>query len=184
MSRGLGDTCQWPQAGVPMYYPACTGTAPQLAQPAPSSSGPVQVTPGVLQFSNLTGASNSALAVGDRWQLRITGATPGQPVKVVGGKNGANDPMDAGATDGQGNFSMNGQATSDQIGTWREAWTVGGVPAGSLTFTIAGAPPAKTPAPGAGVPLGTAPAVTVGFDAMGLLLIGGGLIGLFLLTRR
>lgn len=33
--RGLGDgTCQWPQPGVPMVYPPCTGTG-QTSQPDP-----------------------------------------------------------------------------------------------------------------------------------------------------
>jgi hypothetical protein len=98
---------------------------------------------GQLSFS--TSRGGTSLQVGDTWTIRITGATPGSPVTVVGGKNGARDSNVMGSTDGSGNFSLSGTLTADQVGTWSESWSVGGASSGSFSFTVAAGAPATTP---------------------------------------
>lgn len=95
------------------------------------------------QVSFTTSRGGTALQVGDTWTLRITGASPNSVVAVNGGKNGAAVISQMGSTDSSGSFSLSGQITSDQVGSWSEYWTVGGAPSGSFSFTVA---PATTPA--------------------------------------
>jgi hypothetical protein len=114
-----------PVSGVPVYTGPPLGTTP-----APPT------TPSSLKFTNLTSGNNSKLAVGDRWQIQITGAARNAPVSVKGGQNGAQDTTPMGSTDSSGNWMSNGQISGDQIGSWTEAWTVGGQPVGQFAFTV------------------------------------------------
>jgi hypothetical protein len=49
-----------------------------------------------------------------------------------------------GTTDANGNFSLSGTIDSSQIGSWYEAWTVGGLASGTITFTVAATPAAQS----------------------------------------
>ncbi len=116
-----------PVSGVPVYTGGpLPGMPPAPHPPAPSS----------LKFTNLTSGNASQLKVGDRWQIQITGAIPNGAVSVTGGQNGAHDTTPMGNADASGNWSSNGQITADQIGSWTEAWTVGGQPVGQFQFTV------------------------------------------------
>jgi hypothetical protein len=129
-----------PVSGVPVY------TGPSLT---PASS-PASTGAASLKFTNLTSGNASKLAVGDRWQIQITNAARNAPVSVKGGQNGAQDTTPMGSTDSAGNWTSNGQIEAGQIGSWTEAWTVGGQPVGNFAFTVvpASAPgTSTTPAP-------------------------------------
>jgi hypothetical protein len=112
----------------------------------------VQVTPVLaftviarptLQFTNLTGASNTALRVGDAWKIIITGA-PNQPVTMTGTFNGVPTGGTMGSTDAGGTYSLSGAMGSGVVGTWIETWYVGGVAAiAPLSFTVTSSEPAK-----------------------------------------
>lgn len=180
-----------------MYYPPCDpaampGTAPPVfpvqTQAPGSPAIPVALKQGALSFTNLTTGNAQRFAVGDRWQVRITGANPNTSVAVQGGKNGAQDIATVGTTDGQGNFALNGQITSDQIGSWSESWYAGGgTPAGTVNFTVVGSGAATqtsptTPTPTPRVP--ATPGTTIGgFDSQ-TLLIGGAILIAVLLMRK
>ena len=97
---------------------------------APAASG------GRVAFTSSRGSN--ALQVGDTWLVSITGATPGQPVMATAA--GSTTPM--GTTDSSGSFSLAGTASTADAGAWNESWSVGGVPSGSFSFTVA---PAVTP---------------------------------------
>jgi hypothetical protein len=124
-----------PVSGVPVY------TGPSLTPASTPSGGAAS-----LKFTNLTSGNNSKLAVGDRWQIQIANAGRNAPVAVTGGQNGANATTPMGSTDSSGNWTSNGQVTADMIGSWSEAWSVGGQPVGNFAFTVApAAAPGSTP---------------------------------------
>lgn len=107
---------------------------PPPASPPPSASAAPRVT-----FVNQSRpGQTSALQVGDSWSITLTGPA-GAAVSVAGGQNGKSDVTALGAIDAGGSKVISGQATADQVGSWIESWTVGGVPAGVLRFTIAAA---------------------------------------------
>jgi hypothetical protein len=131
-----GTNILTPQAQA-IFDPNYTGPGSTPASaPAPT------VTPVSLKFTNLTSGNNSKLAVGDRWQIQISNAARNAPVSVTGGQNGAHDTTPMGSSDSSGNWTSNGQITADQIGSWTEAWTVGGQPVGNFAFTVV---PASAP---------------------------------------
>jgi len=152
-------------------------SAPEL--PAASSGGgsgaggsgvtPVAARPGQLYFT--TSRGGTSLQVGDSWTVKITGATPGQQVVVRGGKNGQSDMTPMGTIDANGNFSLSGTISADQVGSWSETWLVGPASAGSFSFTVAAPAVAKTPAgqviinsSGVQQPAGGFPSLLSGFD--------------------
>lgn len=103
------------------------------------SGGGAQVSGGAsggVQFVNLTSGNAQALAVGDQWKLTVTGLA-NTPVTVIGGKNGANDSVRMGETNGAGVWTATGTATAAEIGSWVEAWKVGNTPVGTVSFTVA-----------------------------------------------
>ena len=116
-------------------YQAPPAPAISSASSAPPASSPTY-TPSV-SFVNSRGGST--LYPGDTWTITLTGA-PNADVFVTGGKNGAQDKMRMGSTDGSGRFSLTGKIASDQIGLWSEVWTVGGQSAGSFSFTVVAGP--------------------------------------------
>lgn len=164
---GLG-TCQVPQPGVPMYYPAC-------------GVGDAQAVKSV-SFTNLTRGNNAALQVGDQWSVEVHGA-PNAQVTVTGSRDGkAYTWQPVGTTDATGYFRMNGSALADLVGQWFENWQVGGVGVGSFSFSIS--PVSSTPT----VPPTPPAPVVNGFEipaslpswawfaaagALGLVLLGG-----------
>ena len=96
----------------------------------PASSNPT------LSFTNLTSGNNSSFNVGDRWTIQITGAAPNASVTVTGGQNGASSTATMGTTDSTGSWVYNGTMTAAQVGSWSEAWSVGGTPIQSFTFVV------------------------------------------------
>ncbi len=116
-------------------------------------SGTIPTPQGSLKFTNLTSGNNSQLAVGDRWQIQISGAIPNGAVTVMGGQNGAHDTTPMGNADLFGNWTSNGQISAAQVGSWSEAWSVGGQPVGQFSFTV-------VPASGSGTGAGSAQAVS------------------------
>jgi hypothetical protein len=117
-----------PPGSVVNYSGAALTTAPVTA------SGPA----GAAQFSftNLTSGDNATFKVGDRWEIRISGATPNAPVSVNGGLNGANVLTQMGNTDASGRFTLNGQMEQSQVGSWIEAWRVNNQIIASFSFRV------------------------------------------------
>lgn len=121
--------------------PGTTGSATQSQIPptfldSPASGGAIPVGGTALAFTNITSGDNSNFRVGDRWQIRISGAPPNAPVSVNGGVNGENASSQMGSTDPSGNFTLNGQMTQDQVGNWAEAWRVDNQVVGTFRFTV------------------------------------------------
>lgn len=135
-----------PTAGVmtvdeqPYVSQAVAGPAPGEASRAYVSSAPpataIGFKVGALTFQ--TSRGGSTLEPGDTWTVSIRGAAPANaPVYVVGGKNGALSQTQMGTVDANGNFSLSGTITSDQIGAWSEDWYVAGGKSGGFSFTVA-----------------------------------------------
>jgi hypothetical protein len=172
--------------------------------------GPIGTTPpiGVTILPVVTISNQSRpgqpFQVGDSWLLSITGA-PSQPVLASANFNGqaygTNTPM--GSTDSTGKFSTSGTFSSAQVGNWSEVWTVGGVAAASITFSVASSAAANTSAPttangststggGSATSSGACPvSFFSGESCLGgfvgtttALVIGGVFLGLFLLGGR
>lgn len=181
MIHTLGDTtCQWPQPGVPMYYPACTGTAPQgLTTPVPGGSAPSTALSAILS------PSKAIYNVGDAWTLVVTGA-PNQPVSMSGGKNGANATASFGNTDSNGRFTLTGSFQASEVGSWQETWNVGQQVAGRINFAIQGAQASKTADAmdkgNNGLDVAT---ITQGLAAIPTwAMIGGAVLAIFLVVRK
>jgi hypothetical protein len=171
-----------PVSGVPVY------TGPSLV---PASNPPAQGTPSSVVFTNLTSGNPALLNVGDRWQIVISGAAKNAPVSVTGGQNGAHDTTPMGSTDSAGNWKSNGQITGDQIGSWVEAWMVGGQPVGTFSFTVPGGTSGSaSTSPTGGSVTGSFTdllnkSVTVGGSSIpDWALIGAGLVVVFLMMRK
>jgi hypothetical protein len=79
----------------------------------------------LVQLVNLSHPFTSVFQIGDRFEIRITGA-PGQPVSVRTVRQGRTDwaPVIA-STDSAGRWSATGQFEKRDFGTWNETWTVG-----------------------------------------------------------
>jgi hypothetical protein len=159
--------------------------------PAGASNPPAQGVPSSVVFTNLTSGNSAVLKVGDRWQIVISNAIPNAPVSVTGGQNGAHDTTPMGSTDSAGNWKSNGQITADQIGSWVEAWTVGGQPVGTFSFTVPGGTSGSaSTSPTGGSVTGSFTdllnkSVTVGGTSIpDWALIGAGLVVVFLMMRK
>ena len=126
-----GNATQYLTSTVPI---APTAYTPGAVAPAGGGGS----TPGraVLSFTNLTSGNNAVFNVGDRWQIQIVGAAPNSPVAVVGGLGSSSSTAAMGTTDSTGAFTMNGQMSAAQVGTWAEQWTVGGASIGTFSFTV------------------------------------------------
>lgn len=112
------------------WYGGGSTAAPSAARAGVPARG------GQLTFTSSRGGQ--ALKVGDTWLIAITGATPNAPVTVSGSMpSGSFQGSSMGSTDSNGNFSRSGTAGAGDVGAWRESWAVGGVPAGSFSFSIA-----------------------------------------------
>jgi len=144
--RGYGLTLPGTTGSFTGYLP---GTPQEVidwrnANPGGGSPGPAAGGSaaggggGALQFSftNLTSGDNSNFRVGDRWEVRISGAAPNSPVSVNGGLNGANVLTQMGSTDAAGRFILNGQMEQGQVGNWSEAWRVNNQIVQSFTFRV------------------------------------------------
>jgi hypothetical protein len=79
---------------------------------------------------------NNPMQVGDTWVASITGAQANAPVVVQGGMNGVLGNVQVGTTDANGDFSLSGTCTSDEVGSWTEQWIVGGDVVGNISFVI------------------------------------------------
>jgi hypothetical protein len=107
------------------------------AQLAPAATQPATQTPAA-SIQNLT-APGQALEVGDSWQVTVTGA-PNSPVAAAATQNGQSLGTTAyGNTNSAGVFTITGSATSAQVGNWVETWSVGGVNASPISFSVTAA---------------------------------------------
>jgi len=131
-----------------MLYAKYGAAAPQLPGNAPitgwgptpavrdTGGGGSAVTPTV-RLVNSSGGSNSSFAVGDGWQIVVTGP-PNAQVTASATQNGTSlgtSPM--GTIGSNGSLTLTGTFGAGQVGTWAESWKVGGVTAGSLSFSVA-----------------------------------------------
>lgn len=117
---------QLPSTGLPSGY-LSNGT------PAAGSQG---VTASLVNTSR----PGQSLQVGDSWTLTVTGP-PNSPVSDLAVQNGNSLGVTPyGSTNSSGVFTLNGTATAGTVGTWSETWSVGGVNAPALNFSVAAAP--------------------------------------------
>lgn len=143
-----------PQSGVIYGANQTTTLAPSGTQtPSPSALYSPRVT-----FQSSRGGN--ILYPGDTWTISIAGGAPSSQVVVKGGKNGAQDSNSMGVTDAAGNFQLSGALTAGEIGSWSEAWSVGGAPAGSFSFVVQPTPSQQTTAPPVSDMNATGPAPT------------------------
>lgn len=128
-------------------------------------------------FQTSTG-NTGTLKPGDTWRITAHGAA-NSPVVVTGGQNGQSITTQMGSTDGAGNWTATGSIETSQIGSWNQAWKVGGANAGTIAFNVVaatqnqqasatGKPNASVPPTDTTVPGGT------GFDKTGDKLLGSG----------
>jgi hypothetical protein len=131
---------EWAQTFWDGSQPATpTYTAPSA--PVVSSTGQTNTQTNVarggsISFQNLSSGNGSVLKVGDHWRITISGATPNAPVSVSGGMNGTSATNAMGSTDANGNFSLTGTISADEVGSWAEQWYVGSQLSGSIYFTV------------------------------------------------
>ena len=134
-------------AGEAAYY---TLTPEQEARVAASVNQSAYVAPASayvasqqaqVSLDNLTRPGSSFFYVGERFRVTVQGA-PGQPVSVTAGSTSlATSTSTYGSTNSQGLFSLDGQMGTGEIGTWRETWRVGDIPASpNLVFDVIAAP--------------------------------------------
>jgi hypothetical protein len=94
-----------------------------------------------------TSRPGQPLQVGDSWLVTVMGP-PNSPVSNTASIGNWSGSAPYGSTDENGNFTLTGQATASTVGTWTETWSVGGINAPAITFTVSPAPaPSPTPAP-------------------------------------
>ena len=138
----VGGYTDSPDTLTPNAQLLVTGTAPSGSTGSTggstgtgtgSGAGSSQPT---FAFTNLTSGNNASFNVGDRWSIQISGAQPNAPVTVTGGQNGASSTATMGTTDSTGSWTYNGAMTAAQVGSWSEAWSVGGTPIQSFTFVV------------------------------------------------
>jgi hypothetical protein len=134
-----------PLASNPSFWDVLIGSTP-------ATSG----SQGVSATMVNTSRPGQSLQVGDSWALTVTGA-PNSPVSNSATQNGtALGTTPYGSTNGAGVFTLNGTATASTVGNWSETWSVGGVNAPALNFTVSAASSGSPSGPGAasGSPLG------------------------------
>jgi hypothetical protein len=115
-----------------------TGFSPTPVTTGGANGGGLAITPTV-RLVNSSGGSNSAFSVGDSWQIIVTGA-PNSQVTASANQNGTSlgtSPM--GTIGSNGSLTLTGTFGAGQVGTWSESWKVGGVTAGTLSFSVAAA---------------------------------------------
>ena len=86
-----------------------------------------------------TTAPGKPFQAGDSWSLQITG-TPNSPVTDTATQNGTSlGTTSYGSTDANGDLFLSGTFTSGTIGSWVETWSVGGLNAPPLSFSVSAA---------------------------------------------
>lgn len=126
------------------------------SRPAPgnvTTSSGAQNAPGGNPSVSFQPSRSGVLQPGDTWVISIKGGSPNSPVVVSfsGSNPSAGQTATIGTTDASGNFSLSGSVLTSQVGTYTEAWTVGGTPAGNFSFSVA-LPTAPSPPSGGGAP--------------------------------
>jgi hypothetical protein len=133
-----------------MYVPS-TGSTSDSSSRATSTRPDVHpriqqssVTPAA-SITNLSRPSASSFQVGDRWEIRVSGAA-NSPVSVTAKlPNGETSSTSYGSTDSSGSYRMNGQMAEDSIGHWVETWHVGNRDAAAISFDVLPAASKETP---------------------------------------
>ena len=110
--------------------PGSQSQAPATAQYIP----PVNYTMG-LRFVNTTTGNASLVRVGDSWTLEVSGP-PNSDVLSVGGPGGQRNRTVLGRTNSAGAWNTSGRMTANEIGTWVQDFSVGGVAVGQLAFVV------------------------------------------------
>ena len=91
-------------------------------------------------LTNTTRGGSQWFAVGDSFQLNITGGQPGSTVSVAWTQNGVPGGPSIVTTTPDGNYSTSGTETSSTTGSWSETWSVGGVQANPTLYFAVGPP--------------------------------------------
>jgi hypothetical protein len=136
-----GDVTAWcmnQYGGVP------GAVSPGAVQPSPpvtpAINPPAAVYSPRVSIRNLTSPGAWSFKVGDQWQVTISGGAPNSPVQVTALQSGGNTSTSVvGNTDSSGNFTLPGTMPPGDVGSWQETWSVGGVSAGSLSFSVVAA---------------------------------------------
>jgi hypothetical protein len=140
--------------GYPGYSAAAA--SPVSGGGASSSSGGQESVS--VQITNAS-RPGQTFQVGDSFTVVVIGP-PNSPVAVTGTQNGTSTGTTPfGSTDGSGRFTVGGSMTPDTVGSWSEVWTVGGIAAPTVTFSVAAAPGAAA-TPSSSSPSPTSSATT------------------------
>ena len=116
---------------VPANLPLNTPASTFAAQP---------VSLGSMAVLTNTSRPGQSFQVGDSWRLTVQGP-PNAPVTDSATQNGTSlGTSPYGSTDATGNFSLSGTFDASTVGSWAEVWSVGGVKAPAISFTVSTAP--------------------------------------------
>lgn len=122
----------------PANTPPPTGGGGNTSTPPQSTTGNGPSGPVVVTLRNIS-RPNMPLAVGDRFELNITGS-PYSPVSIDATRDGSQRGVSSfGNTDGQGLKIIPGQMTANEVGHWVEVVTVANSTA-TLSFSVGQAP--------------------------------------------
>ncbi len=126
-----------------------------------------------LTFANLTSPANAAtLAVGDNWQLTITGAAGLNVYGSASQNAGALSTTNYGTIPASGSLVISGQMVTADIGAWAETWSVGASQSsataiGNLNFTVQASRAAATSSTLSFITGQATPTATVGVAYVG-----------------
>lgn len=148
---GTEGTWTWCGSGpAPAYNPSNAPSTVVMTEPTGNqntggSGGSNQTWTSslIIPSASLTNVSRpgQGFRVGDSWQLIVKGA-PNSPVTDTATQNGTSlGTSPYGSTDASGTLSLSGTFTAGTVGNWSETWTVAGVKAPVINFTVAAAPP-------------------------------------------
>lgn len=140
--------------------------APPVVYTPQDRSGGAGAGPGAAAGSGASGARVTAaiqnlsrpgqsFQVGDQWQITVSGAAS-QPVSGSATKDGASlGTTPFGSTDASGQRVLTGSFGASTVGSWVEVWSVGGVQAPPISFTVAAASSPSGAGSGAGAGAGS-----------------------------
>jgi hypothetical protein len=145
--RGIFVSAYTPQQLAAMIN---GGAAPDVQTPINTVGTPIQAPnadpilttggsgsfPLSVRLVNSSGGSNSIFNVGDSWTVIVTGP-PNSQVSATASRNGSSVGTGSqGVINSSGQLTLTGVMTATQVGTWTESWTVGGKPAGQISFSV------------------------------------------------
>lgn len=123
----------------PVTTPTVSSTSPITSPSVPVNTRPTY-NPNATYNPSVTFEPSryGVLQPGDTWKIQVTGGQPNSPVVVTFSGNNPNSGQSGvlGNTGALGNFSTTGTIQASQVGDWVETYTVGGVNAGSFSFSV------------------------------------------------